>query len=126
MPAAPRNVTYISLVLERLERHALPYRDEDTGRVYLTLPERLPHDDTDEPATYVCRGHENLLDIAVLHYRKFYAHPADLWQVIAEFQEEPIIDPFTPPPQGRVILVPSPSYIEEVGYGEPLTDTPEF
>lgn len=115
----------IGVFLGGLERHGEPYSYED-GKTYVSLPERLPDEERDDSTTHIATGNENLLDIAVLYYGGAYRNPVDLWQVIAQFQEETIIDPSVPVEKGTVVLIPSVDYCTEIAFGEMLSDYPQI
>jgi len=115
----------LSLNLSGLSRHGYAYTGVD-GKLYLSLPERLPHEDDSDAVPYTCRGSEYLTDIANAYYAKLFRRPEDVAEVIAEFQEDPIVDLSIPPPQGRVLMLPSPDYIMAIAYGESLSEIPEM
>jgi hypothetical protein len=47
-----------------------------------------------------------------------------MWEVIAQFQPQPIQDASVPVPKGQRVLIPSSEYIEDVLFGEPLSLVP--
>jgi hypothetical protein len=115
----------LGVYLEGLERHGTAYTKAD-GTIHLTLRERIPFIHREDTDLYVCKGGETLLDVAILAYKDYYEFPVDQWQVLQEFQEDPIQDPSVPLPQGLVLAVPSPDFLEEVPYGEDLTEYPQI
>lgn len=116
----------LGLYLSGLARHARAYRDDATGKIFLTLPERLPFINREDTRIHKCKGAERVLDLALLYYRNIYSDPVDYWPVIAQFQPEPIIDPFIPLAAGLIVLIPSPSYIQEIVNGDTLVDFPQL
>jgi hypothetical protein len=114
-----------SIYLSGLERHGVPYSDE-LGRVFVSLPERLPFEELDESIMHVCKGEERLFDLAIIYYGGMYRNAVDLWPIIAQAQEDPIIDPSIPLAVGEVIMIPSISYIEMTAFGTPLTEYPRL
>ena len=116
---------FLGVDLLELERHGIAYTKSD-GTVRLSLPERVPYVQRDDNDHYVCRGGETLIDVAIMAYKKFYQHPMDQWPILQQCQEDPILDPSLPLPQGLVLVVPSPSFNEEVAYGEDLTEYPQI
>lgn len=115
----------LSVRLQRLARHGYAYRN-DENEVHLTLPERLPHVLSDDTMTYVCTGEERLQDIAARMYRGLLDNPVDAAEIIAQFQESPIIDVSVPIEANRVLMLPSLTYIQEIAYGDSLTEYPEI
>jgi hypothetical protein len=112
--------------LSWLNRHGDVYQNED-GELHLTLPERLPHQVRDDTFVHPCKeGGEYLLDIAVYYYKNQIANPVDCWEIIAQFQEDPIVDGSVPLPGGTALQIPSIEYIIEVALGEQLRQYPEL
>jgi len=114
------------IYLKGLSRHSTVYEDTTRGELHLTLPERLPYEPTDDCWIHICHGDERLFDIAIAYFKDAYQDAVDLWETIAQFQEEPIQDPFVPLPEGKVLLIPSVNYIETTVFGEPLTQWPQL
>lgn len=115
----------LGILLTELERHGTPYTKDD-GTVHLSLPERIPYIERDDNDLYVCTGGETLLDIALMAYRSYYESPVDHWQILQQYQEDPILDPSALLPRGLVLVLPSPDFIEEVPFGENLTEFPQI
>lgn len=113
----------LTVYLPWLARHGQAYQNA-AGVIHLTLPERLPHVIRDDSVIHVCKGDERLQDIAVYYYRDTYENAVDMWEVIAQFQEDPIVDGSIPLPANRVLEIPSVEYIQEVALGEPLHEYP--
>jgi len=114
----------LSLFLPWLARHGQAYQNAD-GEVHLTLPERLPYIDRDDTATHVCKAGERLFDIAIHYFKDSMGdYAVDCWEIIAQFQEDPIVDGSVTLPVGLVLLIPSDEYIQEVALGEPLHEYP--
>ena len=122
MPALDEN---LDIKLHGLLRHGSPYVSEYDGRVHLSLPERLPFVVRDDSRTHVAKGAENCFDLAKLYYNKD-SKSADKAEIIAQFQEDPILDLSTPIQYGRVVIIPSEKYIQFIAYGDSLTEYPEF
>lgn len=105
-------------------RHALAIQKDD-GSVIFLLPERLPFEDRDDTISHIGNGEEYLWDLALRYYPD-RPNSWDLWDVIMQFQTEPIQDASIPVPKGREILIPSDEYLEEVVSGQPLSEVPEI
>jgi len=108
-----------------LYRHSRLTQKED-GSVFFTLPERVSFDDQDDVTTHIANGQEFLWDIAQQYYKRVYVSPLDLWEVLMQFQPEPIQDPSVPVPLGQEVYIPSLEWIEEVAFGQSLADVPEL
>jgi hypothetical protein len=115
----------LSIRLERLARHATAYQNY-LGETQLTTPERLPFVEYDGAIPHICKGDEYLQDIANLYFRNLIDYPVDIAEIIAQYQEDPILDLSIPLSTNRVISVPPLSYIMEVAYGESLADNPKL
>ena len=115
----------IGVYLQGLERHGVPYM-KDGGYVYLSLPERLPHQIRDDTSLHPCMGDETVLDLALSYFRGRYADPVKIAFAIAQFQETPILDMSVPLVKGRIIEIPSDDYLDEIAYGEALAETPQI
>jgi len=113
------------LLTSSIYRHALAVRT-DEGAIIFELPERLPFEDRDDTIVHIANGQEYLWDLAQRYYSNTRAQAFDLWDVIAQFQPEPIVDSSVPLPEGKEILIPSIDYIEEVVSGPSLASTPEL
>ena len=122
MPALDAN---LDVHLHGLLRHGSAYVSAYDGRVHLSLPERLPFADRDDTRIHICKGKENCFDLAVSYYPRA-VQPANRAEIIAQCQEDPIMDLTVPIAIGRAILIPSEEYIQFIALGETLTDTPEF
>lgn len=111
-----------------LSRHAYVYEGTN-GELALSVPERLPHLEIingEFPLVHVCRGGEYLVDLAQMYYREVLSRPVDAWEIIAQFQEDPVTDGFVPLKRGQVVLIPPPAYFSMVVYGESLSEMPEM
>ena len=107
--------------LSWLGRHGELYCNH-LGETHLTITERLPYVDYDDVITHICKKGECLLDVAVYYYKDRVDRPADCWEIIANYQDDPIIDGSVPLTAGRVILIPPQSYIQEVALGMALRE----
>jgi hypothetical protein len=105
-------------------KHA-PLGRRDDGSLIFMLPERIPFDPDDDYTMHVCQGGERLRDLAIRYYKDVMYSPLDLWLIIRDFQPEPIQDASVPLKAGTIIYIPSSEFIEEVAYGDPLSDAPE-
>lgn len=105
-------------------RHALA-KTLDDGTIITALPERLPFEDRNDTILHIANGRERLWDLAQRYYpnRTFNW---DLWDVIMQFQPEPITDPSVPLPSGKEVFIPSADYIDEVFDGPTLAAFPEI
>lgn len=117
--------TTATTYLPWLSRHGETYQNE-FGETQLTITERLPAIEYDDTITHVAKAGENLFDIAVHYYQHQIENAADCWEILAECQEDPIIDGSVPLRAGQIILVPPVAYIQEVALGTSLRDTPQL
>jgi len=115
----------MGIVLSGLSRHGDVYAQEGTGKMFLTLRERMPRV-FDDSTPYACKGGEFLPQVVVSAYKEFFQDPLSLLPVVAEFQEDPIIDLSVPLEQGRMLDLPSISYITDFPFGDPLTEFPDI
>ena len=99
--------TQLGLYLPRLLRHGTAYVNYK-GETHLTLLERLPHVVLEDAALKVCGGGEYLHHIVIHHYSGVLSDPLDALDVVAQYQEEPIIDYSIPMIANRIFfMVPS-------------------
>lgn len=119
------STTGLDAFLFGLARHGASYKDEG-GRIYLSLRERLPFIDRDDWITHICKGGERCADLAIKYFKRYFMHPVDAAPIIAECQEYPILNVFDRLEQGRVMLIPSNDYINDIAYGTTLYDTPKL
>jgi len=117
--------TALSAYLPWLSRHGEVYQNE-LGETQLTITERLPSIGYDETITHIVKEGETLFDIAVHYYKDQVDNAADCWEILAECQEEPILDGSVPLRAGQLILVPPRSYIQEIALGSSLRDSPQL
>ena len=113
----------LNVYLTGLAIHGYVYRSAAVDRVFLSLPERLPHQQRHDSRMHICKGSETLFDIANMYYPRA-RRPVDYAQVIAQFQEDPVIDLLLPLDVNRIIMVPSEEYIQDIAYGSSLTEYP--
>lgn len=118
-------MSLFAVYLKGLERHGTAYADAQ-GRVYLSLPERLRHEERSDTIYHVARSGEYLCDLAAAYYAKYYERPLELVPVLAQFQEYPIVDASLPLEEGQIVEIPSVVWIESEAYGDPLTETPQI
>jgi len=104
-------------------RHAVALQEDD-GTIYFSLPERLPFEDRDDTIIHSASGTEYLWELAQRYYAQNRVNAFDMWEVIAQFQPEPIQDASLPVPKGQIVLIPSEDYIEDFLFGEPLSLVP--
>lgn len=87
-------------------------RDEselrDFPTLFLTTPQAFPTTTGEDSIRYQTRLGERLEDISLA----FYGTP-DLWWVIADFQEEPILEPMDVP-AGLELRIPSKRIIDRI------------
>jgi hypothetical protein len=110
-----------------LGRHGYIYEGTD-GRMVLSVPERLPNlEMVGEafPEAYECKGWELPMSLPGMFYRGILGRPIDAWEIIAQFQEDPIEDPFEPLARGRIIMIPPIEYFS-IAYGSSLSEQPEL
>jgi len=113
-----------------LYRHGYVYEGVD-GRLYISVPERMPALEIVDgyyPVVHESRGGgETLMNIAIRYYKGILGVPLDAWEVVAQFQEDPVLDPFVPLARGRLLQIPPSSFYSSVVYGTPLSEEgPEF
>lgn len=111
------------LYVSSLYRHAYAVQEDD-GTVVLMLPERLPHEDLDGTTLHIVSEGERVYDLANLYYKRTARSAVDMWDVIAQFQPTPILDPSVPLKVGTEVYIPPDDYVEEVAYGPSLTEAP--
>jgi hypothetical protein len=108
-----------------LARHGGSYKNA-YGRVYLSIRERLPYIDRDDWITHVCKGSERCVDLAIRYFKRFFMYPVDAAPIIAECQEYPVLNISEMLTEGRVMLIPSPDYVNDIAYGTSLMETPNI
>jgi hypothetical protein len=106
-------------------RHANPVQLDDNSVVY-RLPERMPFVDDEDVILHIATGNDYLWDISQAHWGSIRPDAFDLWEVIADYQPDPIQDRSVRIPRGKEIFLPSVDYLDEVYEGDPLTDVPEM
>jgi hypothetical protein len=115
----------LSVYIDRLQRHGAPYRNDD-GETHVDLPERLPHVHYEQATTFICGGGERLHDIVIARYNGIVEDPIDMLDIVAQYQEEPILDTSIPLPAGLVLELPPPLYRQDVAYGDSLAEYPKI
>jgi hypothetical protein len=124
-----------TILVDNLYRHAPAVQLDSSNHlapgtalnsILFRLPERVDYEDDDDIIIHIVADGERLYDIAQFHYGTARNNPWDMWEVIAQFQPEPILDPSVILETGREIYIPSSEFIEEVAYGPTLTDTPKL
>lgn len=120
------DINSIELFLTGQANHAKPYRVSETGILYLSLPERMPHQERDDTQVHICKGGETLFSLANSYYRAVLDNPLIMAPIIADFQDPPIVDRSVTLDRGKVILIPSLSYKQEVVDGDTLTESPRM
>jgi len=114
-----------NIQLAGLYRHAKVVEMEG-GVLETTLPERVEFDETDDVMVHVVADGERLTDLCVVYYfSEFGDACVDIWEVLAQFQPIPILDPFVPLEPGREILLPSPGFVRSIAFGDSLASMPE-
>mgnify|MGYP001164578696 CR=1 FL=1 len=106
------------MAVRRLSRYQFSnIRLDPQGRTFLT--ERHPYRYTDIPDTiqYVVGEGDSLRALAVKYYGAL-PRPERLWEVIADFQPDPIHDPTLKLDAGRLLFIPSLRTVTEVIYNE--------
>lgn len=116
----------IELFLSGLARHAKPYRNDDTGILCLSLPERLPTQIRDDSLLHISKEGDTCLSLAVAYFKDALEPPTEMAVLIANFQDPPIVDMSIPIEPGRVVQIPSMGYRQEVYEGDTLTETPRM
>lgn len=113
------------LLVNSVYRHA-SYFTRDDGAMFFHVPERISFNYDDDFTVHIANGHEYLWDLALHYFRGIYGSPIDLWDIIAQFQPEPIQDPSVPLPQGKEIYIPTADFLEEFVQGPSLAEAPEL
>ena len=113
----------LTTYLPWLQRHGRIYQN-DLGEIHITVPERVPHIMREDTIVHICKEGEYLQNIALLYFKNDFENAVDMWEIIAQFQEDPIIDGSIPMTQGRILEIPSAEYIKEVALGDPLYEYP--
>ncbi len=87
--------------------------DDEEGRTSLTWREPVRYR-SDSRNTYhrVVRG-DTLWTLADTYYQGFYNNPADLWWLIADYQDPPIVDPTLRLEEGSLVVIPHPDILLE-------------
>jgi hypothetical protein len=115
-----------------LYRHANAVRIDDSpggiddNAVVWQVPERLPFENRPDNIIHIVTRGERIYDLAQFYFSHFVPNAVDLWEVIAQFQPEPIIDPSVPLTPNREIYIPSKDYIDEVAQGAVLIEVPDL
>lgn len=115
----------LTVHLPRLLRHGYAYKN-DLGEVHTSIPERLPHIEYDSAIPHICKGGEYVQDLAVLYYKAILDYAVDAAEIIAQYQDDPIVDISVPLDANRVIMIPPLLYIQEVAYSDSLAETPRI
>jgi len=76
------------------------------GYLYTTEYEPYPYQDLDDNIEHTVKEGEKWEDIAAFWYAPIF-QANTLWRYIADFQPEPVIDPFIKLKAGQIIVVPS-------------------
>ncbi len=121
--AETTSIPSLSRQLPWLARHGLAYKNAN-GEIHVSLPERLPHLMDNQTLIHICKDGERLQDIAIFYYKDTLPSPVDYWEVIAQFQEDPILDGSTLLKEGTVLQIPSTGYMQQLIFGDSLSEYP--
>ena len=79
---------------------------DEQGRVYLTSPEPYRYRDLPDNVAHRVGEGDSLFTLASRYFRPL-PDAAQLWWVIADFQEDPILDPTVSLTPGTILFIPS-------------------
>lgn len=103
--------------MDRRSRYARCFAvTDDEGRQFLSPRDPFEFRKLDDTTTHVVRRGDTLWGLAALHYEPLgdrVNSAALLWWVIADFQPQPIHDPFATLPDGMVLMIPSARVVSE-------------
>jgi hypothetical protein len=85
-------------------------RDSD-GNAYLTDREPFTYQDRPDNITHHVEDGDTLQSLAQLYYWDLDFSAGDLWWVIADYQPNPIINPFAPLQPGKLMIIPAPEFV---------------
>jgi len=111
--------------LRGLYRHST-VEQTDEGRIYPGLPERVSWELRDDTALYRTAEKEYLHDIVVGFYKGYYTQPLFVVEIVAQFQQPPIIDVSVPLPADYTLQLPSTDFIESVAMSDDSVWLPEM
>jgi hypothetical protein len=106
-------------------RHAKAVAKED-GSIIFQVPERIGYEDDEDISLHIVQEGERLWDIAQSHFGQSRHNPWDIWDLLSQFQPEPILDASTILKTGMEIFIPSDDFVEEALSGVSMIDTPEI
>jgi len=92
-------------------RNSLERTDED-GNLYTTDAEPFLYVDLPDNSEHIVSDGEQWWDIAHIYWHPI-PQAKSYWRFIAEFQPEPVTDPFIPPKKGTTVYVPSKDTFEK-------------
>jgi hypothetical protein len=115
-----------------LYRHANATRIDDSpggkddDAVVFQVPERLSYEDREDNTIHIVTEGERIYDLAQAYFARVIPNGIDIWEVLAQYQPEPIVDPSVPLAAGREIFIPPTDYIDEIALGAVLIEVPEI
>jgi hypothetical protein len=113
------------IALAGLCRHGYAYKDSVSGKIYVSLPERIPHEERNDTRIYITTHGETLFDIA----GSLYPKATDLRMravVVGQFQVDPILDIGLPLAGNLKLEIPSEAFFQETVYGPTLSEYPKL
>lgn len=98
---------------QRMSRHSFCAGLTDAaGAFFLEDAEPFGFQDFPDTVPHIVGSQDTLFTLAGIAYAVF-ERPAGLWWVIADFQPDPILDPFVKLVEGSTIYVPSVRVVQE-------------
>jgi hypothetical protein len=95
------------------------------GRLLLSLRPRLEYDQEDEDIIHEVAPGDTLWTLAAQYFNGIpFAHT--LWWAIADYQPDPIIDPTVRLEPGSLVVIPSPTLVQDALSGILEEDEADF
>lgn len=94
-------------------------QDSD-GVAYLSDREPFGYRDRPDNIPHVVQHGDTLEDLAKFYYWNLNEDADQLWWVIADFQPDPIINPFRPLTAGKLLILPAPEFVSSEILGAPV------
>ena len=85
--------------------------EDSDGNAYLEDREPITYIDRPDNVLHIVNEGDTLDSLAQRYYWYIDDDAAQFWWAIAEYQPDPIINPFVPLKPGRLIVLPSPQHL---------------